>query len=124
MVMQPQMPPAQPQMQQVVQVAAAGPNKAQLIAMLQEALYPSQREWAAEQLMSSQRNDPDVARCLILAAREDPAATVRMMCARYLSRMRVGQLPIVETLREMTRDSDARVRHEAEEALKAIGAGR
>jgi hypothetical protein len=98
---------------------ACDPQAAQqLMQTLREALYPSQREWAAESLAGMDwRTHPQVFDALLMAAREDPAATVRTTCVRCLSGMGVNSQLLVMTLQSLKADSDPRVRSEVEQAL-------
>ncbi len=100
----------------------AGPSAPQLLSMLRDSLYPSQREWAAEGLSRQDwRTQPQVVQGLLTAAREDPAATVRAGCVRALAHMRVNTLPVVSAVQALKADTDPRVRQEVEEALPALG---
>jgi hypothetical protein len=99
------------------------PDTGHLLALLKDSLFPSQREWAAECL--SRRDwqaQPQVVRALLTAAREDPAATVRASCVRALAAMKVCAPSVLATVQALKSDPDARVRHEVEEALPALGA--
>jgi len=97
-------------------------NVALLLQMLRESDYPSQREWAAEQLAGQNgRVSPAVVTALGMAAKEDPAAMVRVQCIRSLSRMQVQTLPVVSLLQQMQQDSDPRVRNAVREAMTAMG---
>jgi hypothetical protein len=102
----------------------ANPNltPAQLVFKLKESLYPSQREWAAEKLSGLDgRKNGEVVPALVQGAREDPAPSVRAGCVRALARLKVNSMPVVEALRAMRSDSDARVQHEVAEALATLG---
>ncbi len=96
----------------------------QMIATLRDALYPSQRESAAEKLSGYDWKTNEAAvQALLQAAREDPAPTVRASCVHALARMKAATLPVVSAIRALKNDADARVRHEAEEALSVLAAG-
>jgi hypothetical protein len=97
---------------------------AQLLVKLRESLYPSQREWAANRLANVDwRRNAEVAPALMLAAREDPSATVRAGCIRALARMKVNTPAVVEAMRSLKSDSDPHVQREAEEALATLTPG-
>jgi hypothetical protein len=59
----------------------------QLIVVLQNAGYPSQREWAAEMLAQRWTSNAEIVPALALASRQDPAATVRTACANCLAKI-------------------------------------
>jgi hypothetical protein len=100
-----------------------GASTPQLLGMLKDSLYPSQREWAAECLSRQNwRSQPLVLDALVVAAREDPAAAVRAGCVRALGKMKANTLPVVQAVQSLASDRDPRVRHEVEETLAAIGA--
>jgi hypothetical protein len=99
----------------------ANTNPQQLLSMLREALYPSQREWAAEKLAGLDWRTNDWAvRALVQGAREDPAPTVRAECVRTLARMKVDTISVVTTLQGLQSDSDVRVRDAAGQALAIL----
>lgn len=109
LVPQPQFPGPMPQ------------DKAQLLATLKDSLYPSQREWAAENLARHDaRAHPDVIDALVTAAKEDPAATVRAGCVRCLAKMKASSPAVVSAVQALKADSDARVRDEVERALPVL----
>jgi hypothetical protein len=94
-----------------------------MLGVLHDSLYPSQREWAVEGLASVDWHaNPHVVQALLTAAREDPAPTVRAACVRGLVRMNVNSLTVVNTLQGLRADYDTRVREEAEEALATLSA--
>ena len=94
----------------------------QTLAKLQDSLYPSEREAAAEQLSElSWRGQPQVVASLMKAARDDPAATVRAACLHALAHMKVDTKETLALVRKLQSDHDPRVRQEAEEALNALG---
>ena len=95
-----------------------------LLRILHESIYPSQREWAADQLADCDwKQNAPIVDALVKCAKEDPAATVRAGCIRALARMRVNTVPVVDALRTLKGDSDPRVQHEAEEALATLAPG-
>jgi hypothetical protein len=90
----------------------------QLLTMLQDSLYPSHREWAADSLASCDwRSHPHVVQALVLAAGKDPAATVRAGCVRALARMNVNTMPVISAVQALRTDTDPRVQYEVERAL-------
>jgi hypothetical protein len=95
----------------------------EMVTVLKTATYPSQREWAANNLATFDwRGNPQVVQALVTAAREDPAATVRAGCAYNLGRMRVATEPVLATLEQLKTDRDPRVRSDAEHALARLSA--
>jgi len=94
----------------------------QLLALLSDSMYPSQREWAADRLTRFDwRIHPQIAESLLLAAKDDPAPMVRMTCIHSLMRLKAGTTFVVQTLQEMkVTDKDSRVRQEADQALTAF----
>jgi HEAT repeats len=115
------MPPAgmMPGSTAAVPKAASVP---QLLATLKDSLYPSQREIAAERLSElDARKNPQVVGSLVKAAKDDPAATVRAACVHALADMKLHTPEVEALVRSLKQDSDARVRHEAEEAMAALG---
>jgi hypothetical protein len=94
----------------------------QLLATLKDSLYPSQRETAVEQLRElNWRMQPQVVESLTKSARDDPAATVRAACVHALAHMKVNTPDVTALMQGLKNDRDARVRHEAEQALDALG---
>ena len=107
------------------QVPAGAPTAVmtppQLVTMLHDALYPSQREWAAERLAAFDWKQNEAAvQALTQAVREDPAATVRATCLRTLARMKANTYPVVSVVLAAKNDTDTRVRVEADETLAVI----
>jgi hypothetical protein len=95
---------------------------AMLLKMLEESDYPSQREWAADQLaVQSARSSPQVVDALMTAARKDPAATVRSCCVRCLARIGVQTTPMTSLLKDLQKDPDPRVRDAVGESMQALG---
>jgi hypothetical protein len=107
---------AQPQ-----QPASTMPSVGQMLQMLRESDFPSQREWAAEQLALNARSNPEVVQSLVLAARTDPAPMVRVCCVRSLVKMQANTVPVVTAVQELKHDTDPRVRDAVGEALTAFG---
>jgi hypothetical protein len=93
----------------------------QWMAILKESIYPSQREWAADQLSACDwHKNLEVVPVLLKAAKEDLAPTVRAGCIRCLARMNVNTVPIVLAIQAMKKDADPRVQTEAEQALSVL----
>lgn len=103
-------------------VAARPKTAPQLMTTLKESLFPSEREWAAEQL-SEQTGpaQPQVVQSLMQSAKDDPAATVRASCVHALAHMKVGSKEVAALVQSLKADRDPRVRHEAEEAFETLG---
>ena len=82
------------------------------------------REWAAESMATVDwRTYPQVVQALTTAAKEDPAATVRAGCVRGLAKMKANTAPVVTVVRDLRKDTDPRVRQEAEQALSILATG-
>lgn len=95
----------------------SGPFNPAMLMVLHDSLYPSQREWAAENLSTCDwRSNPQVVPALVTAAREDAAPTVRVACIHYLARMNANSAPVLAALLQLKGDPDPRVRAEAEKA--------
>lgn len=91
------------------------------LVTLQESVYPSEREWAAERLgRLDWRTEPRIVEALVKTAREDAAPTVRAACVRTLVRMKVNSPLVLTQVRALQDDSDARVRQEVEQALGVL----
>jgi hypothetical protein len=98
-----------------------GANLPQLLAMLRDSLYPSQREWVAERLTHAEfRGQPQVMDALLTAAHDDPAPMVRAGCVRSLVRLKVNSVPVINVVRGLQADPDPRVRQEADQALAVL----
>lgn len=116
--------PAMPPCPSLTLVKPTPENIHQLVTSLRDSLYPSQREWAADNLAAVDwRTHPEVVQVLTATAREDPAATVRVGCIRCLARMNVNTVPVVSAVRDLKNDVDPRVRQEAERALSTLAPG-
>jgi HEAT repeats len=90
----------------------------QLASTLREGLYPSQRELAADALTACDWHYyPQALQALLIAAREDPAATVRAACVNAMMRMNATNENVLNVLKGLRNDPDPRVRHEVEQAL-------
>jgi hypothetical protein len=130
--MQPMMPqqPMQPNpaMQQVSYQQPPTPQQAmaqqveQLVKVMRESPYPSQRETAAQSLTNFDwRVSPQIIPALVQGASQDPASSVRAGCVNCLCRMGAAVEPVLGTLHQMRNDTDPRVRQEVERALMAFG---
>jgi hypothetical protein len=123
---QPAAPPAPPSpvlpaSYQAPTTTAAGQTPQQLMATLHDALYPSQREGAAERLSALDGKPSDAAvQALTQAVREDPAASVRAACVHALAKMKANTPAVIGALQAAKGDADSRVRSEAEEALSVL----
>jgi hypothetical protein len=100
-------------------------NTPQLLAVLRDSLYPSQREQAVESLMAQggSQAQPQVVQGLLSAAKNDPAATVRASCVRAIAQLQLNTVPVVTLVQSLRNDPDPRVRREAEQALPALTGG-
>jgi hypothetical protein len=93
----------------------------QWVTILKDSIYPSQREWAADQLSACDwHKNLELVPELLKAAKGDPAATVRAGCIRCLARMNVDTVPVVLAIQKMKKDADPRVQSEAEQALSVL----
>jgi HEAT repeats len=96
----------------------------QMMQMLKDSDYPSQREWAADQLAGlNWRSHPEAVQSLVSAAKADPAPLVRACCVRSLARMQVNTVPVVSAVQGLKNDPDPRVRDAVSAALVAVGVG-
>jgi hypothetical protein len=122
------LPPAQPGYATTAPGAPVGAERmmtptgptssAQLLGVLKESMYPSQREWAATRLAEyNGGTQPTVVDGLARAAKEDPAAIVRAACVRSLAKMGVANQRVTAALQACKADVDPRVVQEAELAL-------
>jgi hypothetical protein len=93
----------------------------QLMGVLRDSLYPSERECAADALAKVDwRTNPHVVQAIVTAARQDPAPTVRAACVHCLAGMNANTVAVLETVRALRMDTDARVRSEAEQAMISL----
>jgi hypothetical protein len=101
----------------------AGPDLVpQHLTTLRDAMYPSHREWAAENLAEADvQLHPQVVDALVTSARQDTAASVRAACVRSLAKLNSHSEAVAATLRSLKDDTDARVRREADQALATLG---
>ncbi len=105
-------------------MAGMDQNTREYLRVLKDSIYPSQREWAAEQVSACDwRKNEAVVDALIAAAKEDPAATVRAGCVRCLTKMKVNTVPVVVAVQALKADADPRVRTEVDEALSTLAPG-
>jgi hypothetical protein len=96
-------------------------SNVQLMAMLRDSLFPSQREAAAEALATRDwRADPRIIDTLVKSARNDEAPMVRAECVRSLSRFGVASTPIMDVCQALKSDPDPKVRQEADQTLKLL----
>lgn len=94
---------------------------ATLKATIKDALRPSEREDAIEKLAESARGrDADIRAFLLMTAKEDPAATVRLTAIRSLAKQGVKDQALMTVLVAAQEDGDSRVREEAEFALQRL----
>jgi homeobox protein ESX1 len=97
------------------------PDTHQLVGVLRDALYPSQREWAAYHLgQIDWRTHPHVVDALVRAATSDPAPMVRVGCIRTLAKMNVNTVPVVTAVQALKTADDPRVRNEVDLALTKL----
>lgn len=109
--------PAMPTQQSIMTQQAA-----QIIRVLRESPYPSQREAAAQSLTSFEwRANPQILTALLQSASQDPAPNVRAGCVNSLGRMKAAVEPVFGTLQALRSDVDPRVRHEVEAAFANLG---
>jgi hypothetical protein len=115
--------PAQAPMQ-MDQLSSAS-NTPQLLAVLRDSLYPSQREMAVESLAGQRgaQAQPQIVQALLSAAKNDMAATVRASCVRAIAQLQINTVPAVTVVQSLKNDPDPRVRREVEQALPALTGG-
>jgi hypothetical protein len=117
---------AQPQAQAPAQQPSGYPDHGELLisqrlGVLQNSLYPSQREWAVDSLAGCDCwTHPHVVQALTRAAAKDPAGTVRAACVHALAKMKAATPAVVKTIRGLKDDSDPRVRDEVKQALAVL----
>ncbi len=104
-------------------MATAGTAQVQkCISTLQASISPLQRETAVNQLSTCDwRANPQIVTVLLTTAKEDPVGMVRVAAVTGLARMGIATDAVVATFTQLKTDADARVRMEAEQALKGIG---
>jgi hypothetical protein len=107
---------------QAPQAVSTMPSVPQMLQMLRDSDFPSQREWAAEQLGGlNGHSNPEAVQCLATTAKVDPAPMVRVSCVRALMKMQANTVPVVAVVQELKNDADPRVRDAVGEALAAFG---
>jgi len=120
------LPPPAPVSTGVVQTiyGESAEEREKLLRVLRDSIYPSQREWAADQLSEYDwKQNASVVDALVAAAKDDPAATVRAGCVRNLTRMHVNTVPVVVAIQSLKADADPRVRTQVQEALGILASG-
>ncbi len=96
-------------------------SRREVLAILRDSPYPSQREVAVESLAAANwHTDPNVIPILVETATEDAAPTVRLACVRCLVSMGANTAPVLEALQKLQADPDARVRREVQAARTAF----
>jgi hypothetical protein len=91
------------------------------VTLLREAKPVEHRVWAADVLGACDGwTNPHVVQALVASARSDIAPAVRAMCVHSLGRMNVRTMAVLSVVQTAKSDSDAHVRAEAEQALRAL----
>ncbi len=126
--MQGMAPPVQPVAFQQPTTPAAPTATSELVSqwtkLLKESPYPAQREQAAHTLATHDwRANPQVLTALIDAAKNDPAASVRVGCVYALGRTSAATEAVFGALQSLRSDSDERVRQEVDSALSRLQRG-
>src|SRR5258708_35836378 len=104
-----------------MQPAAPSVDVQSMLNQPHDSMLPLQREWAANQLAELDwRTQPQVVDSLVQAAKDDPAASVRAGCIHGLARMNVGTPPVIAAISSLRTDPDARVQHEASQAMAKL----
>lgn len=99
-----------------------GSNVRRLLTTLQNADFPSMREWAADELSKlPAQQHPEAVATLALAAKTDPAGVVRAGCVRALEKMGARSASIVDVIQSLQSDKDPRARLAASQALQSMG---
>jgi hypothetical protein len=103
-------------------VSSQSNNTQQMLLVLRSSLYPSHREWAADQLGKlDSKSNPIVVELMAQAARNDLAPTVRAACVRNLCKMHASTPAVAEALTHLQQsDENAGVRDEAGRALSQL----
>ena len=121
MPMQPVQPVA---FQQPTAPTAASELVTQWSKLLKESPYPAQREQAAHTLATHDwRANPQVLTALIDAAKNDPAANVRVGCVYALGRASAATETVFGALQSLRTDADERVRQEVDSTLARLQRG-
>jgi hypothetical protein len=99
-------------------------DPSQLVLILRSSLFPSNREWAADQLGGPEwRGHAVVVEMLVQSAKNDPAATVREACVRNLGRSNGAMPCVVDAITAAQKDEDEGVRNEATKTLAKLQGG-
>lgn len=116
--------PVQPVVQQQpapIQQVSGAAIVDQLSAVLREALLPSEREQAADQLARYEAyRVPTAVNALLHGAMTDPAVMVRIACVRGLGTMRAATPEVLTGLQNLSREGDERVRAASGEVLNLL----
>lgn len=100
------------------------PETQQLLLVLRSSLFPSNREWAADQLSGVDANsNPVVVEMLLQSAKNDPAPSVREACVRNLGKMNARSPSVIEALTELQKDENNGVRSEVGRTLSKLQTG-
>jgi hypothetical protein len=93
----------------------------QLLMVLRDSIFPSEREMAVQQLTSIDwRGEPGLVPALVSAAKSDPAPAVRAGCVHALVAMKVNSAPVLEAVQALQTDKDPRVHQEVIQAMAAF----
>jgi hypothetical protein len=94
------------------------PAAPQRLLVLRSSQFPSNREWAADQLSHVEwRSNPVIVEMLLQSARNDPAPTVREACVRNLGKMNANTPSVVDGLTGLQKDENGGVRSEVTRTL-------
>jgi HEAT repeats len=105
-------------------MAAAAADTKQMMQTLKDALLPSQRERAAEQLCQCDATqNPHVVQALAAAAKNDPAPAVRACCVHGLTRMMADPTVVAKTVECLKSDNDPRVQKAVQQAAASLPHG-
>jgi hypothetical protein len=95
-----------------------GSDVPQMLRVMRESMFPTQREWAAMLLADQDvKAHPEIVQALAAGAQGDPAPAVRVCCVRCLARQDLATQPLLGALQDLRNDPDPRVRAEVELAL-------
>jgi hypothetical protein len=105
-------------------LAAATPDTKQMVQTLKDALLPSQRERAAEQLSKCDaKQNPIAVQALAAAAKDDPAPGVRACCVHGLVLMMADSAVIANAVECLKADNDPRVQKAVQQAVASLPRG-
>lgn len=93
-----------------------------LVAILRDALYPSQREVAAERLAADKSSNPHVIEALVDRACNDEAVSVRTCCIRCLVTMHASTPEVRAAFKQLRQDRDPAVSQAAADGLASLNA--